>query len=523
MRRKAVYIELKNLVLLVLILVVVAAILLKVPGLSERVFGFFEKFGTVVIEGKALHVRIDPKANFVEVFEFHLTDLEDGQHISEKGSSVFYLNEKENTFASNCVILTTDEEPRTVVTGVYYDQGYVYYVPPGTTIQEDKECTSLATCIGEPIESGCKYANSNFVGDKAPVGKDKCKCEQKDGKDKFFDCPNLFGYVININLNLLGVTVVPAQCPPYSDENKIYCDSKQDVLNAPFRDFQNTKTQNECYDNPSVCNLLLTQKTDDKTHSYAYQVKYGLICDDDGKWKACTETRIEKGDKATAQGKKITCNDMDGVFIWDVSELTPPTTTPLPKKIRIEPGYSNSIFDKTSVGVDETIAVGGWFKTADDKPIGGKTLTLMVKEGGEWKKVIDLNPTQKEGDQYPGFGSISWKPDIKYGGEKQYYLAFYGDDLYEPVGSSVYTLEVTIQDPKMICDMTFEKDGESKTADKWCTGGFWGNAFCTNRVCSAESYDFYLGSKQYHFGCKCSGVARMCNCDPDTAWSKDIS
>lgn len=56
------------------------------------------------------------------------------------------------------------------------------------------------------------------------------------------------------------------------------------------------------------------------------------------------------------------------------------------------------------------------------------------------------------------------------------------------------------------CDMKFtDRDGETRSADSWCTD------------CPDGPYDFCVGDRHYQFGCESGGFfGTACNCDPDS-------
>ena len=73
-----------------------------------------------------------------------------------------------------------------------------------------------------------------------------------------------------------------------------------------------------------------------------------------------------------------------------------------------------------------------------------------------------------------------------------------------------------LAEAQTVCEMTFtDADGETHSADGWCTGGF----FCLEGNCNDDTYDFCVGDTHYHFGCDCTLV--NCSCQISEANSVD--
>jgi hypothetical protein len=317
MHRKGIHVEtLIKWGLGLLIFAVIAAFF--IPGVrtaAENLFGFLNRnYGNGITEGKVLHVRLDPSRN--KVSEFHLTNLNNGQHISEnvKGDerAAFYLDTSPKEYDQNCIILTTYEKD-----GGAVDLGYIYYVSPGSTVQDG--CTNLDSCLTIK-ESGCNStAGAAFNGEQ--VTKCTCYCDVDNaqrtplcpkpagllGYGSEYPCANKFGYVTPSTL----IGRLP-NCPPWwtLTSPAPFCDARQEVLNKDFEDFANTK--DACSDS-SLCNLLVANN--DGKH--AYQVKYGLICDANGKWQVCTEQREKNSDSVTVGSTTLTCKLDNNFFKWE--------------------------------------------------------------------------------------------------------------------------------------------------------------------------------------------------------------
>jgi len=312
----------KNLVLMVVVIVIVVVILLEIPSLAGNIFDWFSKlFGsTVKTEGKALHVRLDSRNAWLdpfELYEFQLTDLEETQHIVVPGEGAFYLDTSSELYASNCVILTSLEgetlEP---------DWAFIYYMSPGSRVQEG--CDNLEGCVNV-VEKNCSVAYNYFDGGK--VGSDDCycyctyeMCEAQDINGAYPDCPNHCwpggAFVTDLSCeNPFGYVVASstAYCPIYDSKSDPLrqCDFSESVFRKEFATVKDTK--DKCEDSSS-CELLVTEEG-----KHAYMVKYGLICDSSGTWKACTEQREKDGDNVQLpDGAIVTCQQGSGTdfFVW---------------------------------------------------------------------------------------------------------------------------------------------------------------------------------------------------------------
>lgn len=276
-----------KIILGVLALVILAALLLRVPGLSEKVFGFLgEKFDEGVTEGKALHIWTDPftpSDEKITVFEFHLTN--DKRHPSgpsQKGIrfDFFYLD----SFPENlCTIYTTDDGGNS-----HQHSGYIYYVNPGSLIQFGKDSVADGISIAD---SGCVRVVISETGLDC-AGRN---CKKYNGEiEENYPCAGKYNLV---------------KCE-HSGIPNFYCEDKveEGIIKDEYVINKNFRTSNvnwKCKE--SKCNLLV-EKT--------YQVKYGLICDIDGKWKACTEKKAEAKDRAGPEGLECQESDERGIFIW---------------------------------------------------------------------------------------------------------------------------------------------------------------------------------------------------------------
>jgi len=319
-----------HLVLIVIVIVVVVALLFGFEGLRNKIMGFYDNiFGTgnQIQSGKALHVRLDARNGWLDPFElyqFHLTGLEGNQHIAVYGKGdmkgAFYLDTSSQLYLSNCVILTSLEGEGTIGP----DWAFIYYVSPGSRVQEqcdDQESDNLGSCVNV-VDKNCSVAYNYFDGGK--IGSDDCYCwcDPDDCWRGVKDCPsscspigtlvkdlsctNKFGYVVSSST---------ANCPIYDAEldHLRQCDFAEWVFNHKFE--PSTDTTDKC-ESSSLCNLLVTEG--DK---HVYMVKYGLLCDDEIKWKVCTDKKTEDS-AISAGGKKYICcpKPDDGVFVWEDSE-----------------------------------------------------------------------------------------------------------------------------------------------------------------------------------------------------------
>jgi hypothetical protein len=103
--------------------------------------------------------------------------------------------------------------------------------------------------------------------------------------------------------------------------------SQEKILNIPFQS-DISKAGDSCKRN--TCNLLLSGK--EKPHkdgedNYHYEVKYGLICDDNGKWRVC---KSDDTNEASIYGQSVGCSRDGDVYTWDRSDMEAALRT-LPK------------------------------------------------------------------------------------------------------------------------------------------------------------------------------------------------
>jgi len=82
-----------------------------------------------------------------------------------------------------------------------------------------------------------------------------------------------------------------------------------------------------------------------------------------------------------------------------------------------------------------------------------------------------------------------------------------------------------LAEAQTICDMTFtDADGETHSADGWCTWLTGWNTHCTSDNCDDDIYDFCVDNTHYRFGCKCASFPGVgCDCDPDKAQSEECA
>jgi len=216
------------------------------PGLREKIEDAIGLMGQqlgveeeILHEGHALHVKLYP-ATPEEIWEFHLTN--EPKHYSDSVPDSRYFTITD--WYDRCVIFTTR-----VFNPDRSDQGFIYYVNPGATIQEG--CGNLDECIENFIDEDA--ANCNSYRD------DGCAPPEDYEDPKFGFCADC----------IIGCTAS--------------CDTSQLVKYQEF----GTKMINKCNadENGGSCPLLKS--------GGEYTVEYGLICADDELWHACTENGQE--------------------------------------------------------------------------------------------------------------------------------------------------------------------------------------------------------------------------------------
>ncbi len=190
----------------------------------------------------------------------------------------------------------------------------------------------------------------------------------------------------------------------------------------------------------------------------------GEICSEGKCVKTCDTACISQGYAGGCCGSQGNCSEMclaggyskEVINIGsqgDCKESWFPTTKscyccqPM-IETKIDCAFSNCIFDATSIKYGEKVAVGGYLRTSDGKPISGRNLSLWYwsEESKEYKKVMDLGKTNSN-----GYVGKYWSPEDIYGwpetkdsymGSHRYVLFFEGDDLYKKSQTSDYALNV---------------------------------------------------------------------------------
>ncbi len=340
MHRKGIHVEtLIKWGLGLLIFAVIAAFF--IPGVrtaAENLFGFLNKnYGNGITEGKALHVVGDGNN---QIWEFHITNGETtdsypdvfdvAQFPSLKGKLVHTSNIAQgpnldffilsNSPDNKCLLFITKERSGAGTT----DYGNIYYINPGTKIQDG--CGSnVRECIdGGIVWEGCidLWKEGKVVGNYVEF----------DGKFIYVgycipgDCPHkndlsdakYCGYSPSDKTQFnssyyLTTEQTKEDCPRANDIYPI-CEEKEEVEKMAFTETEKYDWMGKCGDalkgtNP-YCNLLVPQ-------DHTYQIKYGLVCDANGKWQVCTEEREKNGDDVQLpDGATLTCLLDNNFFKW---------------------------------------------------------------------------------------------------------------------------------------------------------------------------------------------------------------
>jgi hypothetical protein len=298
-----------KLILGVLVLVVLAYILLKVPHLSENLFNWLSNvLGTSLnTEGKILYIYMDPHDN--EMYEFFLTNGYGNQQPMmpaeakgsawplKKGIEEYFMVDIPSGYGDKCLIYTVDEENNNPFF-VAPDHGLIYYVPAGVTIDDYCKGASLGGCLSpfdSLIDKGCVDTIATLPSPiPSDISKDAQKCyETFKGKFNFIDC---------LTIGTPGL----CDSPSNSEIAAAQFEPNYNFKGSPTDAFKTgCEVANGKITNPQTCGLLVPG---------AYQIKYGLICDG-GKWKACTEKT--PSDAYAVDNKGCTCQcDSNNICAW---------------------------------------------------------------------------------------------------------------------------------------------------------------------------------------------------------------
>ncbi len=459
--------------LMIAVIIVGMSFLLKAFGID--LLGWIQElFSDVGIpkEGMFLHVALD-EAHSVNIFgkaedqlwEFHLTNGESASKYRTSIAKFFTFSESDkhlvhptNIASQNeafflldgkpedkCILLLTDENDGKGVT----DRGAVYYINPGTTIQEG--CgDSLYQCISSSLSDtsnffGCRtnILNLNKLTNGGSYDRNRClfvnSCERSNlasfgeycstynSKDNIDKCNTdktaykIGNYYVPTfvepSANMFAALCAISGAPTGEENSKSINDlEKLTVLGIPFKPVIDNG-EDTCSKN-NVCSLL--KRNSDK--SYAYEVKYGLLCGGDGKWHTCKDSTKTVGDPLF----KADCNWNDVTGTWVIDKKTPKIECAFPELS----GSSECIFDQPSITLTGgSVWVCGKL-TINGEPVPGRKLTLERFDQYNWVPVTEISNT---GDD--GRACLKWMPpstDAFRNTQHRYKITFSGDNLFNP-------------------------------------------------------------------------------------------
>lgn len=190
------------------------------------------------------------------------------------------------------------------------DNGAVFYVKPGTSIQED--CINLNKCIENgiyPVDSGRirgGLCTSGFNKVKDDTKCSECIFPRKKDEGNFASCLGASNYI-----DCTGTR------SGYCDRDQLDPEENK-VIKKPFDEY--TKVKGDCKKGGGQCNLIDLSSKDDESIS-GLTIKHGVLCDGNGIWRTCSKNNVDM----SYPDSKIdaTCRDKGGFFVWDVENIAP--------------------------------------------------------------------------------------------------------------------------------------------------------------------------------------------------------
>lgn len=308
--------------ILMMVVVSVVALAFLTKAFNIDVFGLINSILGGIGEpqsGKAVHIKLRDDKGKIELWEFHLTNLDpDGKELSSRykamvpvaksksfPADIFFFPVVYDLPKDQCVVYLTEASGDNF--NLKPDLGMTYYVKIGSKIQQgQKNVISGLEKTGE----GC--INVGVVNEEG-----KCDagimCKDRSGNEQL--CAGEFHYTICAKNKLYEDKVPKDMTNPCMGTDKI--SSLQFQSRLFNEDPQFCHDAPCCKEQPSACELLSRNPNNPK--EFQYTVRYGIVCDrlnpdttKPAQWVPCTK----KSDQfKTVSGYTCIWNDKTG-GIW---------------------------------------------------------------------------------------------------------------------------------------------------------------------------------------------------------------